>query len=86
MRSEVFELRAPAALNIVCFALRDGWPDEANEAFVIDLQERGLAAPSMTNLSGRPVIRAAIVNHRTTEADVDRFAAALHEAAARIIR
>jgi hypothetical protein len=40
----------------------------------------------MTNLSGRPVIRAAIVNHRTTEADVDRFAAALHEAAARIIR
>ena len=86
MRSEIFELRAPAALNIVCFALRDGWPDEANEAFVIDLQERGLAAPSMTNLSGRPVIRAAIVNHRTTEADVDRFAAALHEAAARIIR
>ncbi len=84
--SDVFELRAAASLNIVCFALNTGWPDAANEAVVIDLQERGLAAPSMTYLSGRPVIRAAIVNHRTTAADIDRFVAALHEAAGRITR
>jgi hypothetical protein len=38
----------------------------------------------MTNLSGRPVIRAVIVNHRTTKADVDRFVVALHEAAGRL--
>jgi hypothetical protein len=38
----------------------------------------------MTDLSGRPVIRAAIVNHRTTGADIDRFVAALHEAAERL--
>jgi len=83
-RSEIFELRAPVCLNIVCFALKAGWRDEANQAIVIDLQERGLAAPSMTNVSGRPVIRTAIVNHRTTKADVDLFVMALHEAAGRL--
>ena len=83
-RSKIFELRAPVSLNIVCFALKAGWPDQANQAIVIDLQERGLAAPSMTNVLGRPVIRAAIVNHRTTKADIDLFAVALHEAAGRL--
>jgi aromatic-L-amino-acid/L-tryptophan decarboxylase len=85
-QSEMFELRAPVSLNIVCFALKARWPDAANQAVVIDLQERGLAAPSMTDLSGRPVIRAAIVNHRTTRADMDQFVAALHEAAERVSR
>jgi len=44
-----------------------------------------LAAPSITNISGRPVIRAAIVNHRTTKDDMDFFIAALHEAVERIV-
>jgi len=82
--SATFELRAPVSLNIVCFALKAGWRDEANEAIVVDLQERGLAAPSTTSLSGRPVIRAAIVNHRTTAADIDQFVLALDEAAERL--
>jgi len=86
VRSDLFELRATPSLNIVCFALKAGWPDQANQAIVIDLQERGLAAPSMTSLAGRPVIRAAIVNHRTTRADIDQFVTALHEAAGRAIR
>lgn len=85
-QSEVFELRAPTPLNIVCFALKAGWPEEANEAIVMDLQERGVAAPSMTRLAGRPVIRAAIVNHRTTREDMDHFIAALRDAAGRITR
>ena len=84
-RSDLFELRAAVPLNIVCFALKTGWPEQANEAVVIDLQERGAAAPSMTRLSGRPVIRAAIVNHRTTKADIDDFVVALRDAAARVI-
>jgi aromatic-L-amino-acid decarboxylase len=83
-QSDIFELRAPVPLNIVCFALKTGWPDPANEAIVIDLQERGLAAPSTTHLSGRSVIRAAIVNHRTTRADIDQFVTALHAAAGRL--
>jgi aromatic-L-amino-acid decarboxylase len=83
-RSEVFELRAAVSLNIVCFALKSGWLEQLNEAIVVDLQMRGLAAPSMTKLAGRPVIRAAIVNHRTTRADVEHFVAALHETAERL--
>jgi aromatic-L-amino-acid/L-tryptophan decarboxylase len=83
--SPIFELRAPVRLNVVCFALKARWPDAANEALVIDLQERGVAAPSMTRLAGRPVIRAAIVNHRTTKADIDHFVLALHDAAERLV-
>jgi glutamate/tyrosine decarboxylase-like PLP-dependent enzyme len=71
--SDLFELAAPAPLNIVCFAFRHD-PDGALGAeLVMRLQERGLAAPSTTRLAGRQVIRAAIFNHRTTLADVDGF-------------
>jgi aromatic-L-amino-acid/L-tryptophan decarboxylase len=37
----------------------------------VAVQESGKAAPSTTMIAGRLAIRAAIVNHRTTEADVD---------------
>jgi hypothetical protein len=63
---------------MVCFALKAGWRDEANQAIVIDLQERGLAAPSMTKYVSHS---RAMVNHRTTKADVDLFVTTLHEAA-----
>jgi aromatic-L-amino-acid/L-tryptophan decarboxylase len=39
----------------------------------MDLHESGEAAPSLTILDGVPAIRAAIINHRTHEADIDRF-------------
>jgi len=35
------------------------------------LYEAGIAVPSTTTIDGRRAIRAAIVNHRTTKADVD---------------
>jgi glutamate/tyrosine decarboxylase-like PLP-dependent enzyme len=68
----MFEVVAPVALNIVCFRVR-GAGDDVQEAVVMDLQERGVAAPSLTVLGGRTVIRAAIVNHRTTTRHMDRF-------------
>jgi len=37
------------------------------------LHERGEAAPSLTILDGIPAIRAAIINHRTEERDIDAF-------------
>lgn len=70
--SELFELAAPAPLNIVCFSLKDA-PADANLELVMRLQERGLAAPSTTRLGGRQVVRAAIFNHRTTGVDIDGF-------------
>jgi glutamate/tyrosine decarboxylase-like PLP-dependent enzyme len=63
-------LAAPAMLNIVCFRV-DGFCDARTEALVASLQEDGLFAPSTTLLDGRLAIRAAIVNHRTDEGDVD---------------
>lgn len=67
------ELLAPANLNIVCFRHRGADPDALNGRIVADLHESGLAAPSTTVLDGHLAIRAAIVNHRTHRADVDRL-------------
>jgi aromatic-L-amino-acid decarboxylase len=83
-QSNLYEIVAPVALNIVCFSLRTSPDGELNKALVIDLQERGVAAPSTTTIGGRTVIRAAIVNHRTTEADIDVLMAALRDSALRV--
>lgn len=82
--TELFEVCAPVTLNIVCFGLRRPGDGALNKAIVIDLQEHGVAAPSTTVLNGRTVIRAAIVNHRTTAADIDTFLTALQVAALRL--
>jgi len=71
------ELLAPACLNIVCFRHRGADPDALNTRIVLDLHESGLAAPSTTTIHGHLAIRAAIVNHRTREADLDRMVEAV---------
>ncbi len=75
----LFEVRAPVALNIVCFGVKAAGLDELNRKIVEDLHTSGEAAPSLTFLDGRPVLRAAIVNHRTTKHDIDVFVSALNE-------
>jgi aromatic-L-amino-acid decarboxylase len=84
-KSELFEMRAPVRLNIVCFGLKSPMDDRGQSAeIVIDLHNRGVAAPSTTRLDGVVVIRAAIVNHRTTESDMDVFVQELHTSALRV--
>ncbi|WP_428486036.1 pyridoxal phosphate-dependent decarboxylase family protein [Rhodopila sp.] len=63
---------APVALNIVCFRFiaSSGNLDRLNVEIAADLQEAGIAAPSTTTVNGALAIRAAIVNHRTSEADI----------------
>jgi aromatic-L-amino-acid decarboxylase len=66
------ELLAPVILNIVCFRYRAG--DDAyrvNARIVADLHEAGQVAPSTTLIDGNLAIRAAIVNHRTSHAEID---------------
>jgi aromatic-L-amino-acid/L-tryptophan decarboxylase len=66
------ELLAPVELNIVCFRFRDG--DDAhriNAQIVSALHDAGDVAPSTTVIDGRLAIRAAIVNHRTSRAQID---------------
>jgi len=67
------ELLAPVELNVVCFRYRATDPDRLNAEIVVHLQESGIVAPSTTTIDGRLAIRAAIVNHRTGEADIDRL-------------
>jgi aromatic-L-amino-acid/L-tryptophan decarboxylase len=67
-------LLAPVKLNIVCFGVV-GFTDAQTENLVADLQGEGLFAPSTTTINGRLAIRAAIVNHRTTAADIDALVA-----------
>ena len=73
------ELLAPVQLNIVCFRHRGGDPDRLNAGMVADLQEAGRVAPSLTRIDGRAAMRAAIVNHRTDERDLDALVASVLE-------
>jgi glutamate/tyrosine decarboxylase-like PLP-dependent enzyme len=77
------EMMAPVALNIVCFRFDDGGDalDALNADIAADLQEAGHFVISTTVIRGMRVLRAAIVNHRTTEGDVDALVAAVVAAA-----
>jgi glutamate/tyrosine decarboxylase-like PLP-dependent enzyme len=70
------ELLAPVALNVVCFGYRCTDIDnisanEVNAQILVDLHESGITAPSSTTINGQFAIRAAIVNHRTEQRDID---------------
>jgi aromatic-L-amino-acid/L-tryptophan decarboxylase len=71
-QSPQFILKSPVSLNIVCFGVRTGG-DALIREIVTQLQLAGIAAPSWTSLNGETVVRCAIVNHRTTKDDIDRF-------------
>jgi glutamate/tyrosine decarboxylase-like PLP-dependent enzyme len=70
------ERLAPTAMNIVNYRYA-GTPDsevdlnELNAELLMQLQERGIAAPSSTQLNGKFSIRVAICNHRSTRSDFD---------------
>ena len=85
-RSHDFVSSAPVILNIVCFGVKDSQDGGLNREIVMDLHEHGDAAPSLTLLDGKPVIRAAILNHRTRTADIDHFIEALEASLARVTR
>jgi len=79
LSSTELELMAPVELNIVCFRYRfdeDELADQLNRQIVIQLQESGVVAPSATTIAGRFSIRAAMVNHRTSQAEMDTLVAA----------
>ncbi len=80
--SAILELKAPVALNIVCFSVK-GAGSAVNRELVLDLQESGIAAPSWTTINGETAIRCAIFNHRTTRSDIDLFVDAISKLAGR---
>ena len=74
-----WEVAAPRPFSVVCFRLDAS--DEENEALLERVNARGEIFVSHTKLEGRYVLRLAIGNERTTEADVRRAWDELREAA-----
>jgi len=79
-----FELVSAGPLSITCFrytppGIKD--IDALNRALIPHLQNSGVAFFSSAELSGRPVLRACIVNFRTTEADLDLLLKAVKDSA-----
>jgi aromatic-L-amino-acid/L-tryptophan decarboxylase len=72
------QLLAPVPLNIVCFRFVDASLDNEktnalNQELLLRVQESGIAVCSSTILGEHFALRLAIVNHRSTLADFDRF-------------
>jgi aromatic-L-amino-acid decarboxylase len=65
-----WEVCAPRAFSVVCF--RRSGSDDENEELLARVNETGELFISHTKLDGRYVLRLAIGNERTTEADVRR--------------
>jgi glutamate/tyrosine decarboxylase-like PLP-dependent enzyme len=70
------ELALPVSLNVVCFRYRrSGGEDEAldalNKRIEIELQERGVAVPSVVSVQGRKYLHVAVTNHRSHHRDFD---------------
>lgn len=78
----LLELCAPVPLNVVCFRY---WPgDNAMQAAIAaDLQEMGDAVLSTTTILGQTVLRAAFINHRTNQYDLDSVIRAVVKAGLR---
>lgn len=79
------ERLAPVTLNVVCFRVRGegGDLDALNADIAADVQESGVAVLSTTRIHGVLALRAALVNHRTREEDVQILLNAVLAAAAR---
>ena len=75
-----FELLAPVRMNVVCFGLRDDGTGAKRSELLRRLHRDGRVFMTPTTLHGRPGIRAAFSNWRTTKEDVAIVFAALGEA------
>ena len=77
--SETLELMAPPSLGIVCFRRRD-LDDAGNAGIMAALERSGTGLVSSTRLHGRVALRLCVLNHQSSEADVERVLAFLETA------
>ena len=91
--SSDFELMAPTPLSIVCFRYVGGGGnpclgqpdiDAFNKRLMVEVQRDGDSYLSNATIDGRFVLRACIVNFRTTRADVERLLDTIRRVAARM--
>lgn len=82
------ELAAPVMLNVVAFrylAPPGMDSDSTNQELMVRLQEQGVAVVTATRWAGQLVLRAAIVNHRSTQADIDMVLRAIESIGAEVV-
>ena len=75
-RTRGLELVFPVIANVCCFSVASRGRTlaevaEANRRMVTHFQDLGEPIFSLTQVGGKTLVRAAIVNHRTTDADVE---------------
>src|SRR3954463_15432735 len=78
-QSETLELMAPPSLGVACFRRHD-LDDDANAGIIAALERSGTGLVSSTRLPGRFALRLCVLNHQSTEADVERVLAFLEPA------
>jgi aromatic-L-amino-acid/L-tryptophan decarboxylase len=76
LQSPGLELLTPVTLNIVCFRYNPGNLEKdalnnLNKELLMQLQEKGIAAPSYTFIRNQYAIRMNITNHRTRNEDLE---------------
>jgi len=69
--SNLFELLAPVRLNTVCFTLKEEKNQEKVHSFLTQLNDTGQVFMTPTVYKGKTGIRAAFVNWRTKETDLE---------------
>lgn len=89
-RSAELELLAPVSLNIVCYRFRHpglsaSEHNHLNRQIVVELQCRGIAAPSSTELHGVAAIRVCLANHRTRKTDLEQLLVATRQIATELL-
>jgi glutamate/tyrosine decarboxylase-like PLP-dependent enzyme len=89
--SEELALGAPVVLNVCCFrhapaGIAPEQQDILNRQIATRLQLDGTVVFSTTRLGGRTFLRAAIVNHRTRDEDIDLAIAAVRAACADVTK
>jgi quercetin dioxygenase-like cupin family protein len=77
--SKTLELMAPPSLGVVCFRRRD-LDDAGNAGIGAALERSGDGLVSSTRLHGRFALRLCVLNHQSTEADVEAVLAFLEQA------
>jgi glutamate/tyrosine decarboxylase-like PLP-dependent enzyme len=76
------ELALPVSLNVVCFryvrpAVDEAQLDVLNKRIEVELQERGIAVPSIVSIRARKYLHVAITNHRSRRDDFDLLVGAV---------
>jgi aromatic-L-amino-acid decarboxylase len=74
--SPELEMALPVSLNVVCFRftrpnLSNATLDILNKQIEIELQEKGIAVPSVVSIRGNKYLHVAITNHRSCRDDFD---------------